>query len=418
MKTKLILFLFAAISLSLQAQKTTQNKKVVFIIVDGIAHDMLAKAQTPNLDKIAAKGGIAHSQVGGEKDGYSQTPTISAVGYNSLLTGTWVNKHNVYGNSIKQPNYNYPTIFRLFENTYPDGETAIFSTWEDNRTKLLGDGLVGTNFLKTTYSYDGFEKDTVAFPHDDERQYIKHIDDKVAREAARYIYKNGPDLSWVYLEFSDDMGHKYGDGKQLYDAISFEDGLVGLIYDAVDAREKQHGEDWLFVVTTDHGRSEETGKGHGGQSDRERSTWIVMNKEGNSYFKNDTTAVVDIAPTIAGFLDIKTPHHVRQEWDGVPLIEDVAFTKLHASHEGDTLTVSWKVGDAAPKKGELYLAASNNAGYGGEDKYTLLGKVDLKKEGATFTVNASSPILKILLKTQNQYLNTWVVESNNNKPSK
>ncbi|UKJ07772.1 hypothetical protein [Solitalea lacus] len=51
----------------------------------------------------------------GEKGGYSETPTISAVGYNSLLTGVWFNKHNVPDNDIKNPNYNYQKIFRLFK---------------------------------------------------------------------------------------------------------------------------------------------------------------------------------------------------------------------------------------------------------------------------------------------------------------
>lgn len=82
------------------------------------------------------------------KGGYSETPTISAVGYNSLLTGTWVNKHNVFGNDIKAPNYNYPTIFRLFKNQFPNKKTAVFSTWEDNRTKLIGENLDATGKIK------------------------------------------------------------------------------------------------------------------------------------------------------------------------------------------------------------------------------------------------------------------------------
>ena len=82
------------------------------------------------------------------------------------------------------------------------------------------------------------------------------------------------------------MGHRHGDSDILYKAISFEDRLIGQIYDSVKEREAKYGEDWLFVVTTDHGRTANNGKGHGGQSDRERSTWIAINKPDiNAYAK-------------------------------------------------------------------------------------------------------------------------------------
>ncbi|WP_165501244.1 hypothetical protein [Pedobacter psychrodurus] len=45
---------------------------------------------------------IPGMQMGGEKDGYSQTPPISAVRYNSLLTGIWFNKHNIPDMVIKR----------------------------------------------------------------------------------------------------------------------------------------------------------------------------------------------------------------------------------------------------------------------------------------------------------------------------
>ena len=132
-------------------------KKVLFVIVDGIAPDVLKKVGTPRLDAIAKQGGFAAAYVGGERKTYSQTPTISAVGYNSLLTGTWVNKHNVWGNDIKDPNYHYWTIFRFFKEQYPAKKAAVFSTWLDNRTKLLGDGLPQTDHLRMDYFFDGFE---------------------------------------------------------------------------------------------------------------------------------------------------------------------------------------------------------------------------------------------------------------------
>ncbi|MCK0144562.1 hypothetical protein MWU78_02755 [Arenibacter sp. F26102] len=103
------------------------------------------------------------------------------------MTGTWANKHNVWVNSIKDPNYNYWTIFRYAKEHRREIKTSIFSTWRDNRTKLVGEGLPQTDHLILNYHFDGFELDTQNFPHDENQQYIHKIDEKVVNEAARYI---------------------------------------------------------------------------------------------------------------------------------------------------------------------------------------------------------------------------------------
>jgi len=133
----LIISLWSVSIIGQETQNSKKSKKVVFVIVDGIAADMLKSTPTLNLDSIAREGSYSDAYVGGLKDGYSQTPTISAVGYNSLLTGVWANKHNVWGNGIKDPNYNYPTIFRIYKDNFPNGKTAIFSTWLDNRQQRI-----------------------------------------------------------------------------------------------------------------------------------------------------------------------------------------------------------------------------------------------------------------------------------------
>src|SRR5688572_5475548 len=163
---------------------TAQKKKAVFVIVDGIPADLIEKLPTPALDSIAGGKGYKRAIVGGEKGGYSQTPTISAVGYNSVLTGTWVNKHNVWGNDIKSPNYNYPNIFRLLKQQSPTKKIAIFSSWLDNRTKLVGDGLAAAGNIRFDHHIDGLEYDTIHFPHDRNKYYMHLIDEKVADEAA------------------------------------------------------------------------------------------------------------------------------------------------------------------------------------------------------------------------------------------
>jgi len=295
-----------------------QNKKVLFVIADGIPASELEKATKPGFDAIINKGAYLPCYVGGEKGGVTQSPTISAVGYNSLLTGTWTNKHGVVDNAIKDPNYNYPTIFKVFKEAYPNKKIGVFSTWLDNRTKLVGDGLSQTNYLHVDYHRDGYELDTLQFPHDKKAYYIHLIDEKVVAEASQVIKDSAPDMSWVYLEYTDDMGHRYGRSPQLDTAISMLDKQMQKIMQAVSYRENNFNEEWLIIITTDHGRDAQTGKNHGGQSDSERNTWLIMNKKPAQEVVK--TAIVDIFPTIATYLNIKLPIPVAQALEGVSLL--------------------------------------------------------------------------------------------------
>ena len=94
-------------------------KKAIYIIMDSIPTDIIHKASTPNLDRIVEEGVFLNSHVGGKRGDYRETPTISANGYAIMVTGTWENKNNVWDNSFKAPNYNYPTLFKLYKDTYP-----------------------------------------------------------------------------------------------------------------------------------------------------------------------------------------------------------------------------------------------------------------------------------------------------------
>ena len=298
-----------------------KTPKAVFIIVDGIPADVLEATATPVLDAISAEGGYTHSWVGGEAGGPSESPTSSAIGYNNLLTGTWANKHNVYDNSVENPNYQYWDIFRVAKNHDASLQTAVFSTWTDNRTKLIGDGLPEAGGQKIDYAFDGFELDEERFPHDLMYSYIRNIDELVTDEAARVIEADGPDLSWVYLEYTDTVGHGFGDSPQQTAAVEHMDGQMERIWSAIERRRSAHDEDWLIIVTTDHGRDAETGKDHGNQTERERTTWIVTNSQRlNDRFDEDPP-IVDILPSLAAHLGLDIPDDIEAQLDGESFID-------------------------------------------------------------------------------------------------
>lgn len=402
-----------AFFLCLTGMAAAQKKKTVFVIVDGVSRDVLKSLPTPNMHAIAKEGGLLDAYQGGERDTYSQTPTISAPGYYNVLTGVWFNKHNVPDNDIKAPNYHYPTIFRLFEDQYPEKQTAVFSSWEDNRTKLIGEGLPATRNIKIDYHFDGLELDTVKYPHDRGRIFMSQIDQAVTDEAARTIRSKGPDLSWVYLEFPDDMGHMYGDSRWYNDAVQLADRQVGQLWDAIKYRKRKFNEDWLIVITTDHGRDPKTGHGHGGQSDRERASWIVTNaKELNSYAKQTKElSVVDILPTISRFMDVRLSGEQQRELDGIPLIGKVSIAQPSAVKVGEKISVTWKA-IADEGKVKIWLASTNDYKQTGKaDNYKLVGETHVKdgKFDIDLRGETSSDFYKVVMEGDHNTLNRWII---------
>lgn len=404
-RTSLIL----ALGFTLLSFGSLRAQKVVFVHLDGVPADVIEKVATPHLDAIAAAGGYTRAFVGGEKGAYSQTPTISAPGYNTLLTGTWGNKHNVWDNAIEQPNYHYWSLFRFVEEAAPQKKTAVFSTWQDNRTKLLGEGLAATGNLQLDHHADGFEHDTVQFPHDRGRLFIHKIDEHVVEQASQYIRQQGPDLTWVYLEYTDDMGHAFGDSEPYYQAVKMADAQMGRLWQAIQTRQAQFREKWMLVVTTDHGRDSQTGKHHGGQSERERSAWMVVGGVPlNPYARKAMPAMVDLAPSLLRFMQLSIPRERLWELDGVPVIGKVSVASPAVEARQNQLTVSWQ---PLQRKGKvkIWVSTTNNFREGGRDAYMRVKQVPLAAGSATVDISRfPSGFYKVVLEAKHNTVNRWV----------
>jgi Uncharacterized proteins of the AP superfamily len=386
-----------------------KERKTVYIILDGVPADIVERLELPAIQEIASKGAYGRSYVGGTIGRYDQTPTISAVGYTDLLTATWVNKHNVPGNSNLSPNYNYWTIFRIAKEQKREVKTALYSSWTDNRTVLIGEGKRETGNLGIDYVCDGYELDEKAFPKKERELQIFDIDEHVSKLAAKGIMEDAPDLSWVYLWYPDDAGHIFGNGEFFDESVRLGDRQVSRIWEAVKYREKHFDEEWMIVVTTDHGRGYD-GYGHGGQSERERTTWVATNKKVNERMKSGKSAIVDIAPSICRFMGFEIPRNVRWEQDGTSFYGKSDIMELDLKPFDETAVLSWECLRGSKKAPvTVYASPTNNFKTGGKDEWIEVGTttagaksyvVDLKKL-------PQSKFYKFVLETPNGSLNRW-----------
>lgn len=408
---KRLLFCVPLSILLLTANNVLSQKKhkAIFVIADGIPADLIESLPMPALKAITKDGGYARAHVGGERAAYSETPTISAVGYNSLLTGTWVNKHNVWGNEIEAPNYNYWNIYRLFKAQYPEKKTAIYSTWIDNRTKLIGSDAKAAGNIMPDIIYDGMELDTMHFPHDDFGYFYNVIDDSVINRASASIKKDAPDLSWVYLEYTDEMGHRHGNGDTLTNAVKLLDDKLRRLWDAIEYRQKNFNEEWQLWITTDHGR-EDNGYHHGWQSERERTTWIATNaKDLNSYFFTMKPGIVDIMPSIAKHLEITIAREKLIEVDGISVTGKISAVNAGAKRTDNNIEVTWQPLDKTGVA-KIWITTTNEFKKGGMDNYTLMKEEPVAAGKAVIDVKEMpSEFYKVMIELPYNFLNRWII---------
>ena len=403
-----LLFLAGTLGLMLVGcQSGEKKRKTLFVIVDGVTVDNIERIAPATIFDIASVGGYSRGYCGGKVGQYSQTPTISAVGYNNILTGTWVNKHNVSGNTNQNPNYNYWSIFRIAKEQKEDVKTALYSSWTDNRTVLLGEGKPETGGLKIDYVFDGYDIDEKAFPKRKHDLHIFEIDSFVCERAAECITKEAPDLNWVYLWYTDDAYHLFGDGTFSDKYVHKTDSMITKLWEAVKYREQNHNEEWMVIVLTDHGR-DEMGYGHGGQSDRARAIWMSTNiKEVNGQFAEPYLSHADVNPTICKFMGFEVPRDVAFESDGSSFYGPRDIYALESRNYDNKVVLSWKV-DQGKGTARVFMASENNFAKGQPDGWKEVATVPVTDGGCTVDLGAvDSDFYKFAVQTENTVLNLW-----------
>lgn len=281
-----------------------KEKRVLLVGIDGLQYEKIEPLNTPNFDRL----NIVKAYTGGIRGTISNQNTISGPGWMSVLTGVWIDQHQVPDNYPDVVQSNARSIFSYIDESIPNAYIASIATWSSINKFLENDMSVV------------------------DKRIDRYGDALAVDSAVDEIINQGPDLAFVSFDNIDHIGHVHGFGSQYNQAILTMDQQLGQLMDAVEQRESTTNEDWLIIIVTDHGRQSPSGNGHNTQTKSERTIFIGMNKEGNQEFKTQITnlpnkdfdglygypAQTAIVPTILRYLGIT----IKNEWqlNSPPLI--------------------------------------------------------------------------------------------------
>ena len=243
-------------------------KKAVIIGYDGCRADILAERQENGAVSYLLENGASKNLTycGGVNYPAENTQdTSTAPGWCSIATGKWADVTGITGNGITKE---------------VEPKTLM--------TSLVEDGTIGSSSFITKWK-GHFTNDNSTYI--DEKAYCEENNIDVEFELRKnkadvhtgameeITSEDCADFVFIIYEDTDSAGHDFGfsfnnpvykDGFKTEDAYGYE------VIKAIEARETYDTEDWLIIVTSDHGGF---GTGHGGPSIQERMTFVVMNKD-------------------------------------------------------------------------------------------------------------------------------------------
>lgn len=307
-----------------------QNRKVLIIGIDGCRPDALVTASTPNLDALMANGTFS-------LDARNTRTTYSGPAWASILTGVWEEKHGVTDNSFNGSKFNrYPHVFKFIKDKYPESRNVSVGEWAPIN-------------------------DQIAVVHSDSARNTSNASDTESKAVAELGVES---LTSLFLHFDavDHAGHSSGftpSNSHYIAAIEEVDASIGGIIAAMKAREDYANEEWVVIVTTDHGG---LGNSHGGNSEEERTVFMIVNGHNVPTKEIKKTTITNTIPPVTNCLGSTTELYFENNG----LIE-VADNAAHNFGTNEDFTIECRFRSSSPSDvqiiGKKDWDSGLNAGY-------------------------------------------------------
>ncbi len=244
------------------------EKKAIIIGYDGCRADALNLIikEYSGIQKLIDDGASVNlSYCGGVNYPTENTQaTSTAPGWCSILTGVWADKHGISGNGITK-SLEYKTLLTTLTEDGTIDKASFNTSWkghfiDDNSTYKLEKQYCEDNDINVAFNYCSSDTQSASTT----------LKDIKSDDCSDFIFTilEGPDHSGHSFGFSTN-NPIYKVGFQLNEIQSLS------IIKAIENRDTYETEDWLIIITSDHGGF---GTDHGNASIQERMTFFVCNK--------------------------------------------------------------------------------------------------------------------------------------------
>ncbi|MCZ6463518.1 MAG: alkaline phosphatase family protein [Proteobacteria bacterium] len=301
---------------------------MLIVGIDGLRPDVLREASAPAIQELARQGAYSFQALCQLETQAGEWATHSGPGWASVLTGVWANKHGIVNNRFDRASRErldgHPDLFWYVEQA-SEGRlaTASFTTWTPINVYERRAPRAGVDDMRRDPDLRRAARGGVrgfVVRHADRqrfRDFREGGDAAIEELAATWLREEAADLTFVLLSDVDVAGHETGYGSPAYGAaIEMTDRRVASLLAALEARPERRGEDWLVIVTSDHGGR---GREHsdGTLPANRRVPLIVSGGASQRGAIQPAPVIVDVVPTALAHLGIE----VREEWslDGRPV---------------------------------------------------------------------------------------------------
>ena len=245
------------------------EKKAIIIGYDGCRADVLTEMVDGEsaVDTLLDNGAsINLAYCGGVNYPATNTQdTSTAPGWCSILTGVWASEHGITANGITK-SLEYKTLLTTLVEENKIDSSSFITKWK---------GHFDRNNATYNEEKDYCEENNlnVSFNRlkNDEASHEYTLNEVSKKDCADFIF--------VIYEPTDSTGHNYGftiNNPRYKEAFNTADQYGFETINAIKQRATYDTEDWLIIITSDHGG---IGTDHGGASIQERMTFIITNKE-------------------------------------------------------------------------------------------------------------------------------------------